>query len=599
MHMAIGAVVNAAVGPGGQARGQAAVAAARRRRPRSGSSPRSTSATSPTRSPRRRRWTSCARGRPGAAERTALLRERGYPGYTTSPGWLGYSDEKLTRLARAGRRRRLHPDQAEGRRGPRRRHPPLPDRPRGRRPGHPDGDRRQPALGRRRGGALDARARRVRPVLGRGAHQPRRRPRARRDPRGRRPGQGRHRRARAEPHRVQAAPAGRRPRRPPDRRGPRRRASTRTSRSCCWPPSSACRSARTRAASACANSSSTCRCSTTWRSSGTTQDRVIEYVDHLHEHFLDPVRAARGPLHGPHRAGLLGRRCGPSPSPRTPSRAARSGPPTSPYNDRSTDLARTREQPHERLRRGSTPWSPAAPPASAGPPPSSSPPAAPRSPCSTATRAVVDKPLHAVPRRRHRRRVRAGGGGGGRRRPRRARHPGQQRRHRRAGHRRGQRRRRVAPRCSTSTSSGIVRATRAALPHLRGSSHAAIVNTCSIAATAGLPQRALYCGVEGRGALPHPRHGRRPRRRGDPRQLRQPRHRRHPVGRPAAGRRARPGGRTRRAGRPPAHRTAGHGGRSRGRHRLPGRARSPAPRPAPRSRWTAACRACGCAPRAS
>ncbi|MEV8320247.1 L-fuconate dehydratase [Streptomyces sp. NPDC059900] len=39
-------------------------------------------------------------GRQGAAEREALLREHGYPGYTTSPGWLGYSDEKLTRLAR-------------------------------------------------------------------------------------------------------------------------------------------------------------------------------------------------------------------------------------------------------------------------------------------------------------------------------------------------------------------------------------------------------------------------------------------------------------------------------------------------------------------
>jgi L-fuconate dehydratase len=39
-------------------------------------------------------------GRAGAAERTALLRERGYPAYTTSPGWLGYSDEKLTRLAK-------------------------------------------------------------------------------------------------------------------------------------------------------------------------------------------------------------------------------------------------------------------------------------------------------------------------------------------------------------------------------------------------------------------------------------------------------------------------------------------------------------------
>jgi L-fuconate dehydratase len=28
--------------------------------------------------------------------------------------------------------------------------------------------------------------------------------------------------------------------------------------------------------------------------SGTTDDRVIEYVDHLHEHFLDPVEIRRG-----------------------------------------------------------------------------------------------------------------------------------------------------------------------------------------------------------------------------------------------------------------------------------------------------------------
>ena len=44
---------------------------------------------------------------------------------------------------------------------------------------------------------------------------------------------------------------------------------------------------------------------------------------------------------------------------------------------------------------------------------------------------------------------------------------------------------------------GIVRVTRAALPHLRRSSRAAIVNTCSIAATAGLPQRALYSASKG------------------------------------------------------------------------------------------------------
>ncbi|HEY1487851.1 MAG TPA: SDR family oxidoreductase [Micromonosporaceae bacterium] len=44
---------------------------------------------------------------------------------------------------------------------------------------------------------------------------------------------------------------------------------------------------------------------------------------------------------------------------------------------------------------------------------------------------------------------------------------------------------------------GMVRVTRAALPALRGSQHAAIVNTCSIAATAGLPQRALYSATKG------------------------------------------------------------------------------------------------------
>lgn len=37
---------------------------------------------------------------PGRANRMAVLRSAGYPAYTTSPGWLGYSDAKLARLAR-------------------------------------------------------------------------------------------------------------------------------------------------------------------------------------------------------------------------------------------------------------------------------------------------------------------------------------------------------------------------------------------------------------------------------------------------------------------------------------------------------------------
>ena len=44
---------------------------------------------------------------------------------------------------------------------------------------------------------------------------------------------------------------------------------------------------------------------------------------------------------------------------------------------------------------------------------------------------------------------------------------------------------------------GVARVTRAALPHLRASRNAAIVNTCSIAATAGLSQRALYSASKG------------------------------------------------------------------------------------------------------
>ena len=44
---------------------------------------------------------------------------------------------------------------------------------------------------------------------------------------------------------------------------------------------------------------------------------------------------------------------------------------------------------------------------------------------------------------------------------------------------------------------GMVRTSRAALPYLRKSPAAAIVNTGSIAATAGLPQRALYSATKG------------------------------------------------------------------------------------------------------
>jgi 2-keto-3-deoxy-L-fuconate dehydrogenase len=44
---------------------------------------------------------------------------------------------------------------------------------------------------------------------------------------------------------------------------------------------------------------------------------------------------------------------------------------------------------------------------------------------------------------------------------------------------------------------GMVRVTRAALPALRRSGHAAVVNTCSVAASVGLPKRALYSATKG------------------------------------------------------------------------------------------------------
>ena len=44
---------------------------------------------------------------------------------------------------------------------------------------------------------------------------------------------------------------------------------------------------------------------------------------------------------------------------------------------------------------------------------------------------------------------------------------------------------------------GLARVSRAALPHLRRSEHAAIVNTCSVVAVVGVPNRALYSASKG------------------------------------------------------------------------------------------------------
>ena len=139
---------------------------------------------------------------------------------------------------------------------------------------------------------------------------------------------------------------------------------------------------------------------------------------------------------------------------------------------------------------------------------------------------------------------------------------------------------------------GMVRVARAALPFLRESSSAAIVNTCSVAATAGIPNRALYSASKGAVmsltlamAADHVGEGIRV-------NCVVPGHGGHAVGRAAARRRRRPRGRARRAGGPPADGTPGQRGRGRGGDRPPGA--STRGRPAPPCSSTAGCRGCGC-----
>src|SRR6266851_3375677 len=52
----------------------------------------------PTRSRQAKALALLERGAAGRAERIAALRQDGYPAYSTAPGWLGYSDERLAAL---------------------------------------------------------------------------------------------------------------------------------------------------------------------------------------------------------------------------------------------------------------------------------------------------------------------------------------------------------------------------------------------------------------------------------------------------------------------------------------------------------------------
>ena len=194
IHMAAGAIVNAVwdlYAPRGRASRSGSCWP---RCHRSSSSTSSTSATCRTRSPARRRWRSCAApSRAGPSARRACS-QRGYPAYTTTPGWLGYDDEKLVRLAKqavADGFRQIKLKVGADRDDDVRR---LAAGPRGGRTRRAHRRRRQPGVGRRRGdraGCAPLAA--VRPVLDRGAHLARRRARPRRDP------QGASRRSRSPP----------------------------------------------------------------------------------------------------------------------------------------------------------------------------------------------------------------------------------------------------------------------------------------------------------------------------------------------------------------------------------------------------------------
>ena len=182
MHMAIGAVVNALWDLRAKRAGLplwellAAHDARRARRPRRLPLP------DRRHDPRSRRSRSSARAEPGRAARREDLLRRGYPAYTTTPGWLGYDDEKMARLCREAVAEGFTQIKLKVGADLDGRHPPAAGRAGRGRAGHPHRDRRQPALGCRRRGQLDHRAGALRSVLGGGAHQPRRHPGTCHDP---------------------------------------------------------------------------------------------------------------------------------------------------------------------------------------------------------------------------------------------------------------------------------------------------------------------------------------------------------------------------------------------------------------------------------
>ena len=305
MHMAAGAVVNAAWDLAARLAGKPVWQFLAGDDPGGARLPRRLPLPHATPSPRRRRSPSCAPPSRAAPSAPSGCWREGYPAYTTSPGWLGYYDDKLVRLAEEAVADGFTADQAEGRRRPGRRHPPARARPRG--PSAPDIRI-----------AVDANQRwdvaealewmnALAPydpywieeptspddVLGHAAI------------RAGQAGQGRHRRTHRQPGRVQAAAPGRRGRLRPDRR--RRVGGVNENLAILL-------LAAKFGVPVCPHAGGVGLCELVQHLSmfdyvavsGSLEDRVIEYVDHLHEHFVDPVVDPQRPVRGARRAGLLG-----------------------------------------------------------------------------------------------------------------------------------------------------------------------------------------------------------------------------------------------------------------------------------------------------
>ena len=250
----------------------------------------------------------------------------GYPAYTTSIGWIGYPDDKVRRLCRdgvaAGWRTSSSRSAATSR----------PTCRRVRVVREEIGEDRFLMVDANQAWDVDqaiAWVRALAPIRGRGGSRSRPAPTtssAMRASRGPSPrwDPGRDRRALPEPGRVQAVPAGRGHRLLPARqlparwreRGPRGPAAGREVRRPGLPARR-----RRRALRVCPAPR---RSSTTSRSAARCEDRVVEYVDHLHEHFVDPAMVRDGRYLRPRRPATASR-CGRSPSSASRSRTARHG----------------------------------------------------------------------------------------------------------------------------------------------------------------------------------------------------------------------------------------------------------------------------------